>query len=309
MRTILTNCVLVLLDKEGSTLEDLSDFMKDTENEKLIAFATTLKHHEYIARYFTTTEGGFGAGTNKITKEAIGRRMDDLLSVGTFRKVTCGKSTIDIEDQINRKKVILFDLGKGAIGKKEGAALGRLVIAMLIGIAFRREAMKMSERVPCSIVIDECHNFVSETMEEILTEARKYRLLLTMAQQIAGQRMLPKMKDIVLETTNLQIVGGTSASGAKRNAEIVGVDPDDIRQLHVGEFFIRASRFGLPVKFKARSELLDWRNSVTAPSWKRQIQNQIEKYYTPVEARETDSYTEEDGDYTTDGAEWTIETS
>jgi hypothetical protein len=205
MRTILTNCVLVLLDKESATLEDLSSFMKESRNGELIAFAQTLTHHEYLADYFATKDGGFNAKGNAMTREAIGRRLDDLLSVGVFRKVTCGKSTIDLEHEVNRKKVLVFDLGKGAIGKREGSALGRLVIAMLISIAFRREALPKGERIPCSIVIDECHNFLSETMEDILTEARKYRLLLTMAQQIAGQRMQPGLRDAVLETTNLQV--------------------------------------------------------------------------------------------------------
>jgi hypothetical protein len=303
MRTILTNCILVLLDKEGATLEDLSDFMKDSKSGRLIAFAQTLNHHEYIAEYFISTDGGFRSKGNAMTKDAIGRRMDDLLSVGVFRKMTCGRSTIDLEREVNRKKVLLFDLGKGAIGKREGAALGRLIIAMLIGMAFRREGMKKGERVPCSIVVDECHNVMSETMEDILTEARKYRLLLTMAQQIAGQKMQPSLRDVVLATTNMQVVGGTSMSGAKRNAEIVGVSPEDIRKLSIGEFYIRANRSGEPVKFRARSDLLDWSNSVTAPTWKRTVQDQIERYYSrPVVEEENEPEVEYEGDT------WTIET-
>ncbi|MFD1156823.1 type IV secretory system conjugative DNA transfer family protein [Roseovarius aestuarii] len=299
MRTILTNCVLVLLDKDGASLKDLSDFLKSTRNNDLIAFARTLTHHEYIADYFTTSEGGFNAKGNAVTRDAIGRRLDDLLSVGVFRNVTCGRSTIDLHAAVEQKKVLVFDLGKGAIGKREGAALGRLVIAQLISIAFRRETLPRDKRIPCSVVIDECHNFVSETMEDILTEARKYRLYLTMAQQIAGQRMPTHMKDVVLETTNLQVVGGTSFSGAKRNADIVGVDAEDVRRLSVGEFFIRSHRSGAAVKFRTRQDLLDWNNSVTAPTWKRMLEHQISSYYAT---------TSEEKDETYEGEDWSIET-
>lgn len=277
MKTILTNCVLTLLDKEDSTLKDLSRFMRN--DSELIAFACKLNHHEYMADYFQSKESGFFAKGNPMTKDAIGRRLDELLSVGTFNKLTCGKNTINLVEAVNQKKVILFDLGKGAIGKKEGAAFGRLVIGMLMGMAFRRENLKKEDRVPCALVIDECHNFISESMEEILTEARKYRLLLTLAQQTAGQRMPPALKDAVLETTNLQVVGGTSASGAKRNADIVGVNPDDVRKLKIGEFFVRSSRSGSPIKFKTRTDLLDWRNCVTKESWRRIVRDQIKKHY------------------------------
>lgn len=151
---------------------------------------------------------------------------------------------------------------------------------MLTGLAFRREG----ERVPCQIVIDECHNFVTQSMADILTEARKYRLFLTMAQQIAGQHLSPDLKDIVLETTNLQAVGGTSASGAKRNADIVGVQPEDVRKLDIGEFYVRAHRSGSPIKFRTRTDLLDWKNCVAKETWHRVLEEQTSQYYTQYDS-------------------------
>jgi len=309
MRTILTNCVLVLLDKENSTLEDLSNFMKPEKNSELIAFAQGLSHHEFIADYFATKDSGFNSKGNQQTRDAIGRRMDDLLSVGLFRQVTCGKSTLDLEDAINNKKVILFDLGKGSIGRREGSAFGRLMIAMLIGIAYRREKLPKSLRIPCSVVIDECHSFLSETMEEILMEARKFRLFLTMAQQIAGQRMPINLRDAVLEATNLQIVGGTSMSGAKRNADIVSVEPEKIRQLDVGEFYVRANRSGSPIKFEARSDLIDWRNTVAKSTWKRILADQIHRYYRKMETKVENTKNAENKNEDQFDDTWSIETS
>lgn len=285
MRTILTNCVLVLLDKPNATLKDLSNFMKTDKSEALFQFACRLSHHEYLADYFQSEVGGFKTKSNGTTKEAIGRRLDELLSVGTFSRLTCGKNTINLVEAVNQKKVILFDLGKGAIGKKEGSAFGRLIIAMLMGMAYRRENLKKEDRIPCSVIVDECHNFVSESMEDILTEARKYRLFITLAQQIAGQRMPITLRDVVLETTNLQAVGGTSASGAKRNADIVGVDAEEIRKLRIGEFYVRASRAGSPMKFRTRTDLLDYRNCVHKLTWRAIQKEQIRKYYQPYDKK------------------------
>jgi len=279
MTTILTNCVLVLLDRKDATLVDLANFMKKDKCEELIAFARSLSHHEYLTEYFSSSESGFGVKINQVTKDAIARRLDDLLSVGVFRKLTCGKSTVQLEQAVAHKKVILFDLGKGAIGSKEGSAFGRLVIAMLLGMAYRRENQPKHKRVPCTLVVDECQNFVTNSMSEILAEARKYRLFATFAQQIAGQRMPIELKESLLQNTNLQVVGGTTRAGAKRNADLVGIESEDVVQLDIGEFYTRPKRSLPAIKFKTRDDLLDWKNCVSPPTWKRMVFEQVKLYY------------------------------
>ena len=82
-----------------------------------------------------------------------------------------------MERAVNEKKVVVFGLGKGKLGDA-GVAFARLVVGMLLGIAFRREDLPEYARVPVSLIIDECHNYLTESMEEILTETRKRRRLL-----------------------------------------------------------------------------------------------------------------------------------
>lgn len=273
MRTVLRNCVLVLLDKPGATLKDLHALVHD--DPELMAFASGLRHHEHISEYFCKER--FGNATNRGTKEAVGRRLDELLSVGTFTRFTCGESTLDLEAAINQRKVILLDLGKGIIGREESKAIGKLIIAMILGMAFRRENQK--EKVPCSVVVDECHNYLTESMEDILMETRKYKVTLTLAQQTVGQRMSVALKDAVLVATNLQVVGRTQSSGASRTADLAGVSPDELSKLRDGEFYIRPDQAGEVIKFTARDDLIKWRNSVTSSSWKRTVKAQLRKYY------------------------------
>lgn len=302
MRTILRNCVLVLLDKPGATLFDLLHFMREETSNELLAFAQSLSHHPNIAEYFAL--GRFtGGGGNKITKEAIERRLDGLLGVGPFAELTCGKSTIDLEEAINSRKVILFDLGKGAIGADEGRAFGKLLIGMLVGIAYRRERIPISKRVPCSLIVDECHNFVSESMEDILRETRKYRLMLTLSQQISGQKMSPSLRDTVMQTTNMQFVGGTPRSGSTRNADLVGTTAEEIRKLDIGEFFVRPSRHGSLMKFKTRTDLLGNKNGVTSLTWRRTVKDQLRRYYGTTAAPVVSETTDVD-DADTDAGEW-----
>jgi len=279
MRTLLMNCVLVLLDKEGATLGDLNNFMMKETNNELVQFAGSLSHHEHVASYFGRKDGGFNNPANKMTKDAINRRLDELLSIGTFKKLTCGKSTFHLEEAVNDKKVILFDLGRGAIGPKEGSDFGRLVIAILLGMAYRRANLPEAERIPCSLIVDECQNFVTKSMTDILNEARKYRFFITLAQLVAGQFMPIELRDSLLQNTNLQVVGGTTRSGAKRNADLVGVETSDIETLETGEFYTKPNRSLPAVKFKTRTELLKYKNSVTKEIWNLTRFQQIEKYY------------------------------
>lgn len=283
MTSVLINCVLILLDKPDATLLDLQNLV--LHDEKLLKFAQSLAHHEHLVGYFTAHNSGFKSPGNKQTKDAVGRRLDTLLSVGVFRRMTCGKSTFHLEEAVNKKKVIIFDLSKGAIGRPEGAAIGSLVVGMLMGIASRREGTPESKLVPCSIMIDECQNYITDSMEDILTEARKYKMLLNLSQPIAGQRMSPLLKDIVLQTTNLQVVGGTTPAGAKRNAELVGVDGDDVRKLRIGEFYARPNRYGDAIKFKAKTDLLGSQNSVSKTTWKVVLKRQMRAYYRPFDTK------------------------
>ena len=277
--------------------------MRDSTNGELVAFAKTLTHNGNLTEYF---EERFFSASNRATKEAIERKLDSLLGVGAFSDLTCGKSTMDLARAIDEKKVVLFDLGRGSIGSDEGRAFGRLVIAMLLGIAFRREKLPISQRIPCSLIVDECQQFATESMGEILRETRKYRLMLTLSQQIIGQNMGVSLTDTVLQTTNMKFVGGTPDKAA-RNAALLGLEEEDVRTLQRGEFFVRPQRTGPLVKFRTRTNLLKDQNSVSKLTWRRTIKDQVDSYYrSKIRQREDiDRFAAEDVDQVdTSSKEW-----
>ena len=129
--------------------------MDNKENGDLVEFGASLSHYSEAQNFFRRA---FSEGHYNITKKSIYTKLQEILNTGTFAEMTCGRSTIDLEKSVNERKVILFNLSKGSIGEDEGRAFGRLVIAMLQGIALRRESIPKSKRVPVHLVIDECHN-------------------------------------------------------------------------------------------------------------------------------------------------------
>lgn len=279
MQVILQRCLQVLLDRKGSTLEDLQRFMIDDgdRNADLIAYAKKLPHHLGLGEFF---EDGFQG--NKVTKESIYRKLDALLANRAFRRFTCGKSTVSLQRAIDSGKIVVFDLGRSSIGEDAGPAVARMVVSLLLGIALRRDMKRGQKLVPCMLVVDECQNFLTPSMEKILTEARKYQLFLTLGQQMAGYMMTREMQQLVFTNCNLQFTGGAPGSSKHTNSEMLGVSRDEVRMLDTAEFYTRATRRSPTFKFRARSDVAKNANSMDKYAWRRTISRQLRWHYRDV---------------------------
>lgn len=77
---------------------------------------------------------------------------------------------------MNEKKVILVNLAKGLTGEEPSKLVGRMVSMQLKLSALKRARLDPKERVPYFLYIDEFQNYVSKSIESILSEARKYKL-------------------------------------------------------------------------------------------------------------------------------------
>jgi hypothetical protein len=130
-------------------MRDLKRFMNDKDNDDLVAYGRSLKHHPDIQYFF---EHEFTAGTFRQTKDAISKKLQYLLNFRFFSDMTCGDSTVNLEQLVNEKKVIVFNLSKGRVGNTIASAIGRLIVAMLQGIAKRREDIKEDKRIPCHLI-------------------------------------------------------------------------------------------------------------------------------------------------------------
>ncbi len=97
------------------------------------------------------------------------------------------KSSFDIADCMNQKKIILMNLSKGLIGDINSTLLGMIVVNKIQVAAMRRQRQTAGERQDFFLYIDEFQNFVTPSIESILSEARKYRLGLILAHQYIDQ--------------------------------------------------------------------------------------------------------------------------
>jgi len=97
------------------------------------------------------------------------------------------KSGFNFEDVMNNKKILLINLAKGTTGEVNSSLLGLILVSKLQMAAMKRASMPEEQRQDFYLYIDEFQNFVTDSIATILSEARKYRLDLTIAHQYIGQ--------------------------------------------------------------------------------------------------------------------------
>jgi hypothetical protein len=112
------------------------------------------------------------------------------------------KSAFDIGEIMNNEKLLLVSLSKGIIGDLNSTLLGLILVSKIQIAALRRQNMAKEDRKDFFLYIDEFQNYVTDSIESILSEARKYRLGIVIAHQYLGQ--LEKSDALTKSSLNLK---------------------------------------------------------------------------------------------------------
>ena len=147
-----------------------------------------------IVRSFWLDEfASWSPNTRAEAVSPIQNKVGQLLSSPIIRNIFGQpKSSVDLRFFMDREKIILVNLSKGKLGEDNASILGSLLITKFQIDAMSRSSIPEAERKDFFLYIDEFQNFATDSFATILSEARKYRLNLTMANQY-----LEQMTDIV----------------------------------------------------------------------------------------------------------------
>ncbi|MFA7681757.1 MAG: type IV secretion system DNA-binding domain-containing protein [Candidatus Peribacteraceae bacterium] len=179
-------CLTLMEDEEeGGAITDLVKLFTDDEwqrykltkvkNPIVRAFwekqmaQTGQRERQEMIPYFAAKFGQFY--TNTLIRNIVGQT----------------KSAFDISDVMNSGKILLANLSKGLVGDINSQLLGMIFVNKIQVAAMRRQQQSNDERKDFFLYIDEFQNFVTDSIESILSEARKYRLGLILAHQYLGQ--------------------------------------------------------------------------------------------------------------------------
>ncbi len=185
MEYIMNNAVLALLDTPHTTLLGIPRLLVDKEyRQKIIA---NLK--DPVVRAFWVNE--YEEWQDKFRSEAIApiqNKVGQFLSTAIVRNVVGqSKSTFDVFSLMNQQKIFLVNVSKGRIGEDNAALLGAMIITKIQLASMERVRIPEDERKDFYLYVDEFQNFATDSFAGILSEARKYRLDLTIAHQYVGQ--------------------------------------------------------------------------------------------------------------------------
>ena len=185
MEYILNNTILALLESPNSTILGINRMLADPEYRKKIVERVT----DPVVKSFWVNE--FARYTQRYEVEAtaaIQNKVGQFISNPLIRNIIGQvKSKIDMREIMDSGKILIANLSKGKIGEDNSRLLGALLITKLQLAAMSRVDIPEEQRRDFFLYVDEFQNFVTEAFVNILSEARKYRLSLVLANQYIAQ--------------------------------------------------------------------------------------------------------------------------
>lgn len=252
MEHILRNSLLALLESEGSSmLGILRMFGDDAYRKKVVDHV----QDPFVKAFW---EGEYATWTEKYRTEAIAaiqNKIGQLLGTPLIRNIV-GQvhSTLDVRHAMDTGKIVLVNLSKGRIGEDTSAFLGSMLVTKFQIDAMSRADIPEEERREFCLYVDEFQNFATKSFATILSEARKYKLALTMANQYVGQLVIGEkdssLRDAIFGNVGSLIsfqIGSDDAEELSMQFEEM-VSPKDILSLPKYNAYVRLMIDGIPSK-------------------------------------------------------------
>ncbi|HEY4527207.1 MAG TPA: type IV secretion system DNA-binding domain-containing protein [Candidatus Paceibacterota bacterium] len=240
MEYILQNTLLALLEYPDSTLLDVNKMLTN----KVFRVAVVEKITDPIVRAFWTEE--FAAFTDTYTREAtpaIQNKVGQFTSNPLIRNIIGQpKSSFDLRKIMDEKKIFIVNLSKGRMGETNASLLGSMLTVKIYLAAMSRAdepAMVLAKLPRCYFYVDEFQSMMNEAFADILSESRKYKLALTLANQYIEQ-MEEEVRDAVFGNVGTTIcfrVGPFDAEVLKVMFEPT-FTPEDLIGLGIGQVYL-----------------------------------------------------------------------
>lgn len=229
---------LALLDYPHATMRGMISMLTDRNyRQKVVEYIDD----DMVKRFWAIE---FADWSEKFDTDAIiplVNKLGQFLSNPMLRNIFGQKENrIDLEELMRQKKIILINVAKGKLGEENSSFFGAMFITKIKQAGMARAGLPEKDRHDFYLYVDEFQNLVTETFENILSEARKYGLCLTVAHQYVSQ-LIPRVQAAVLGNVGSIIifrVGGEDA--VKLKPEMAPVfDVKDMINLGMQEFYIK----------------------------------------------------------------------
>lgn len=196
--------LLVMEDPEtGNTMVDITRIFAD---ESFRALKLSRCKNPLVTQFWrdiaSKTEGEQSLAN---FAQYVTNKFDVFLANEIMRPIVGQEeSAFNMREVMDQKKILLINLAKGRLGEMNSSLLGLIIVGKILNAAFSR-ADSSAPLSPFYLYIDEFQNFTTPSIATILSEARKYRLILNMAHQFLDQ-LSPEIRDAVFGNVGTKCV-------------------------------------------------------------------------------------------------------
>jgi energy-coupling factor transporter ATP-binding protein EcfA2 len=205
MEYILNNIMLALLEYPDSTLLGINRMLADKEYRKKVVDNIT---DTSVKAFWTDEFAKYGDRYMQEAGAAIQNKIGQFISNPLIRNIIGQpKSTFHIREMMDKKKIIIINLSKGRVGEANANLIGSMLITKIYLAAMSRadQSGEQMKKLPnFYLYVDEFQSFANESFADILSEARKYKLNLTIAHQYIAQ-MTDEVRDAVIGNVGTMI--------------------------------------------------------------------------------------------------------
>jgi hypothetical protein len=240
MQSVFQNAILAFLNSsKGGTLADLRRFLVEPAFRQ--DFLKTVSDPNILYYW----QKGFAHLSGNKSIGPILTRLEMFLSQRPIaHMVSQPENRLDFGDIMDSGKIFLAKLPEGLLGKENSYLLGAVLVSKFQQLVMARQAKKIAARRDFWIYIDEFANFITPSMAEILSGARKYRIGLTLAHHELHQlQRSPDVASAVMTHPYTRIVFRVGDDDARKLAEgFSSFEADDLKNLETGQAICRVER-------------------------------------------------------------------
>lgn len=208
---VLRNATLTLLERDGSTLLDLTLLLSDEEFRRNYIAKVT---NPFLRRFWADEFNSLSSTKQTEVVSPILNKVGQFLSVPLIRNIVSQpQSGFSPRWIMDNKKIFLANLSKGKIGEDVSEMLGSLLVSKFQLDVMSRANIEPEKREDFRLYVDEFQNFATDSFSDIFSEARKYGLGLVIAHQYINQVSNHLMDAIMGNVGNMAVfhVGSTDA--------------------------------------------------------------------------------------------------
>ncbi len=164
-------------------------------------------------------------------------------SASAKRMLECPRSSIDFEDILENRKILICNLSKGGIGEDTSNLLGQVILAKLQLAAWKRSLKSVKNQAPYSLYVDEFASFSGSIFSQLISESRKFGLMLTLAEQTTAFQNESESNILLSNVGNVLCFRTAAAIDARRLAPIFEprLSSYDLANLAPYQFYLKSS--------------------------------------------------------------------